>query len=92
MKRSRHVFVFAALLFGTVLASATGVVYSKHENRKLFVELEQANAQIVSLNNEWGRLQLEQSAWSDHGRIERIARTRLGMKVPDANEVVFIKP
>jgi cell division protein FtsL len=85
-------FVIAALLFVTVLASATGLVYSKHESRKLFVELEQANAQIVSLSNEWGRLQLEQSAWSDHGRIERIARTRLGMKIPDANEVVFIKP
>jgi cell division protein FtsL len=85
-------FIVVALLFAAVLLSATGLVYSKHENRKLFVELEQANAQIVSLNNEWGRLQLEQSAWSDHGRIERIARTRLGMKIPDANEVVFIKP
>lgn len=88
----RRVAVIAALLFAAVLVSAIALVYSKHSSRKLFVELEQANARIVSLNNEWGRLQLEQSAWSDHGRIERIARTRLGMKVPDANEVVFIKP
>jgi cell division protein FtsL len=92
MSRPQRAFIFAAVLFVVVLASAIGLVYSKHESRKLFVELEQTNMQIVSLNNEWGRLQLEQSAWSDHGRIERIARTRLGMKVPDANEVVFIKP
>ena len=92
MSARQRFTVIAVLLFVAVQASAIGLVYSKHQNRKLFVELEQANAQIVSLNNEWGRLQLEQSAWSDHGRIERIARTRLGMKIPDANEVVFIKP
>jgi len=88
----QHILVIVTILFVAVLASALGLVYSKHQSRKLFVELEQANARIVSLNNEWGRLQLEQSAWSDHGRIERIARTRLDMKVPDANEVVFIEP
>jgi cell division protein FtsL len=92
MSGSRRVTEITVLLLAAVLVSAIGLVYSKHQNRKLFVELEQANARIVSLNNDWGRLQLEQSAWSDHGRIERIARTRLGMKIPDANEVVFIKP
>jgi cell division protein FtsL len=92
MNSRQRIFVMSTLLLVTVLASAIGLVYSKHESRKLFVELEQANAHIVSLNNEWGRLQLEQSAWADHGRIERIARTRLNMKIPDANEVVFIKP
>lgn len=92
MSERQSTLIIATLLFVAMLVSAIGLVYSKHESRKLFVELEQANAQIVSLNNEWGRLQLEQSAWSDHGRIERIARNRLGMKIPDANEVVFIKP
>ncbi|MCX8126648.1 MAG: argininosuccinate synthase, partial [Dehalococcoidia bacterium] len=28
---------------------------------------------------EWGQLQLEQNTWAEHGRIERLARTRLGM-------------
>jgi len=92
MSARRDFTVITVLLFAAVLASAIGLVYSKHQSRKLFVELEQANARIVSLSNDWGRLQLEQSAWSDHGRIERIARTRLGMKIPDANEVIFIKP
>lgn len=80
-----------ALLLALVITSALGVVYSKHHSRKLFVELQQVREQIDELNVDWGRLQLEQSAWSAHGRIESIARKRLGMKLPDANEVVYIK-
>ena len=80
-----------AVLLIMVMASAFAVVYSKHQSRKLFVELQAVNKQIDELNIDWGRLQLEQSAWSAHGRIESIARKRLGMKLPDANEVVYIQ-
>ena len=80
-----------AFLLVLVMGSAFAVVYSKHQSRKLFVELQNVNKQIDELNIEWGRLQLEQSAWSAHGRIEKIARKRLGMKLPEANEVVYIK-
>jgi cell division protein FtsL len=82
----------ATLLFTVVMTTAIGVVYSKHKARKLFVELQQLNKEVVSLNTEWGRLQLEQSAWSDHGRVEKIARERLGMAMPEAEQVAFIKP
>ena len=81
-----------ALLLVLVMASAFAVILSKHESRKLFVELEQLRMQVDELNVEWGRLQLEQSAWSAHGRIERIARKRLNMKLPAASEVVYIQP
>lgn len=84
--------VIPALLIIAVLMSAIALVYSKHLSRKLFVELQQLKQQVTELNTEWGRLQLEQSAWTGHGRIEKIARERLLMKQPDANEVVFIKP
>jgi cell division protein FtsL len=80
-----------AFLLLMVMGSAFAVVYSKHESRKLFVELQHVRKQIDELNIEWGRLQLEQSAWSAHGRIESIARKRLGMKLPDANEVIYIQ-
>jgi cell division protein FtsL len=68
------------------------LVYTKHQSRKLFVELQQLKYQVDDLNTEWGQLQLEQSAWSDHGRIERVARTRLSMVLPESDEVVFIEP
>ena len=84
--------IIPAVLIVAVLISSIGLVYSKHVSRKLFVELQQLNQQETDLGTEWGRLQLEQSAWADHGRIERIARERLLMKQPEADAVVFIKP
>ena len=92
MSDRQRILLIATLLFVAVLATAIGLVYSKHQTRKLFVELQQLNKEVVSLNTEWGQLQLEQSAWSDHGRIERIARERLGMVNPDATQVAFIRP
>lgn len=88
MKMQLSITAFLLLL---VMGSAFGVVYSKHESRKLFVELQHVRKQIDELDIDWGRLQLEQSAWSAHGRIESIARKRLGMKLPDADEVVYIR-
>lgn len=84
--------VIPALLIIAVMMSAIGLVYSKHLSRKLFVELQHLKQQVTDLDTEWGRLQLEQSAWTDHGRIERIARERLLMRHPDGDAVVFIKP
>jgi len=79
-----------ALILAT-MASAVAVIYSKHESRKLFVELQKLHKQVDEINIEWGRLQLEQSAWSSHGRIEKIARKKLHMKLPKADEIKYIK-
>lgn len=92
MNEQRGLLIVAAFLFALVMVSAIGLVYSKHKTRMLFVELQQLNKEVVSLDTEWGRLQLEQSAWSDHGRIERIARDRLDMTIPEAEQVAFIRP
>jgi cell division protein FtsL len=92
MNERQRVLTIATILFVAVMATAIGLVYSKHKTRKLFVELQALNKEVVSLDTEWGRLQLEQSAWSDHGRIERIAREKLGMVIPEAEQVAFIKP
>ena len=92
MKERQGMLLLAAFLFAVVMVSAIGLVYSKHKTRVLFVELQRLNKEVVSLDTEWGRLQLEQSAWSDHGRIERIARERLDMSIPEAEQVAFIRP
>jgi len=73
------------------MGSAIGVIYSKHQTRKMFVSLQKLHKQIDELNIEWGQLQLEQSAWSSHGRIEKIARNKLKMTLPRANEILYIK-
>ncbi len=79
------------LLVLAIMGSALGVIYSKHESRKLFVQLQELHKQIDELDIEWGRLQLEQSAWSSHGRIEDVARKQLKMKLPGANEIQYIR-
>lgn len=83
--------VSVALLIMLVLVSALAVIYSQHESRQLFVQLQALRKQVDDLDVEWGRLQLEQSSWSSHGRIEKIAVTRLGMSLPRADKIVFIK-
>ena len=83
--------LLATVLLLLTITSALAVIYSRHESRKLVGELQQLNQQIDDLNIEWGRLQLEQSAWSAHGRIEKIAVSKLNMKLPDADEIVYIK-
>ena len=80
------------LLVIFVVGSALVVVYAKHESRKLFSELQNLKREQDRMDVEWGMLQLEQSAWATHGRIEEIARKRLGMQMPSSNEVVIIRP
>jgi cell division protein FtsL len=81
-----------AVLWAAVLASAAGVVYVKHEARTLFVELEKLSSERDRLNIEWGRLQLEQSAWSAHGFVEQVANRQLRMTLPSATEVKIVQP
>ena len=92
MTEQQRLLLIMGLVFVAVLSSAIMLVYSKHQSRKLFVELQGIKHQVNELNTEWGQLQLEQSAWSGHGRIEQIARERLSMVMPNAEEVVFINP
>ena len=75
-----------------IVASAIGVIYSKHENRMLYAELRELEAKRDNLNVDWGRLQLEQSTWATHGRVENEARKRLNMRNVDYAEVVIVKP
>lgn len=75
-----------------VLMSSLGVVYSKHESRKLFVELDRLKTDRDQINVEWGRLQLEQSTLATHGRIERVATKRLNMETPEYEKIFIVRP
>jgi len=83
--------VLLTALVLAVLASAIGVIYAKHEGRKQFVQLQALERQRDQMNVEWGQLQLEQGTWATHSRVERVARKRLGMQMPDAESVVIIR-
>ena len=80
------------LLAMLVVVSALAVVHAKFESRVLFSELQQLNKVQDKLDVEWSQLQLEQSTWAAHGRVERTARKRLGMVLPEPAHVVVIRP
>lgn len=80
------------LLAVGVFASAIGVVYSIHQSRKLFVQLQSLQAQRDEMEVEWGRLQLEQSTWATDARIEDLASRKLDMIIPSPEAIVMVKP
>jgi cell division protein FtsL len=90
--KGRLFTLIVAGLWVAVLASAAGVVWVKHEARTLFVDLEKLSAERDRLNIEWGRLQLEQSAWSTPGFVEQVADQRLKLTIPAATEVRIVQP
>ncbi len=89
---TRLLAAVVAALWITVLASAAGAIYAKHRARTLFIELERLSADRDRLDIEWGRLQLEQSAWSNHGFVEQVAHQKLRMTLPPATEVRIVQP
>ena len=80
------------LLVFTVLVSAVSVVQTQHVSRKVFMEIEQLKKDRDLLNEEWGRLQLEQSTWALDERVERTVKEELGMYVPENGSLVFLVP
>ena len=81
--------MFLMLLIGCALS----VVTSQHQARKLFIELEAEQTLAKKLEEERSQLQLEQSTWATHKRIESVASKALGMRLPDpASTVVLTIP
>ncbi len=72
--------------------SAIGVVHARHQHRELYVQLTRLERARDELDIEFGRLQLEQATWAESNRIDQVARTRLGMKFPGADEIVVVRP
>jgi len=80
------------LLWCLLLVSAVGVVWSRHETRALFIQLQGLHSQRDGLDIEWGQLKIEQSAWATHGRVEQTARADLKMVIPKPEEVRLVQP
>jgi cell division protein FtsL len=81
------VAVVAAVLF----CSAIGVVWTKHQSRVAFVQLQRLQADRDRLDIEWGQLKLEQSAAATPARVEQIAHSQLRMTIPQPAEVTAVR-
>jgi cell division protein FtsL len=80
------------ILFAALIMTALGTITAQHKSRKLYVELQQQQDRAKQYDVEWGQLQLEQSTWAMHSRIEQIAGQKLRMEVPDAKRIQVVKP
>ena len=83
----------AAALLLAVGVGVTGIwiVDAKHETRQLFAELQELKREEDRLQIDWGRLQLEQSTYTTHARIEALARERLELDAPDDSQVKIVE-
>ncbi len=84
--------VVLPVLLLAVVVTAMAAAYAKHQSRKLFVELQNLQEQRDAMNVEWGQLQLEQSTYTTHGKIDGAARERLHMHLPATQQVTIIHP
>lgn len=79
-------------LLAVLIACALAVVTSQHKARKLYVELQQEQELEKRYEVEWGQLQLEQSTWAMHSRIEKMATQQLRMHAPTAARTQIVPP
>jgi cell division protein FtsL len=78
------------ILFFVLIMVSLSIVTSQHKARKLYFELEQQQDLAKKYETEFGQLQLEQSTWAMHSRIEELAAKKLQMQVPDAKRIQVI--
>jgi cell division protein FtsL len=78
------------LLLLVLVACALSLVTSRHQARKLFVDLEREQVRARGYEIEYGQLQLEQSTWATPARVDRIARGELRMQLPGAGRVEVV--
>lgn len=91
LKQSRQPVLLTAIFAVVCVTAALAMIYTKHESRKLFVELEQLTTDRDELNIEWGQLQIEQSTWANHARIERVAAEELSLARPASTDINIIE-
>jgi cell division protein FtsL len=82
--------LLVSLLVASVLGSALAGIWAKHQARRLFVDLETLVAERDQLEMDWGRLQIEQSTWANHSRVEQLAREQMSMRTPRGADVRLV--
>lgn len=74
------------------VASALAIIHTRQKSRELFVQLQALSGERDALNIDWGRLQIEQSAYATHARVERLARRELELERPQTSDIYIVKP
>ena len=85
---NKHIMILIGLI-ALILAQSIGVIYAKQSKRLLHAKIPSLYAVRDRLQVEWSQLLLEQGTWQADARVEKIARDKLGMVVPDKVNVII---
>ena len=84
--------ILLGLLVAVLILSAIAVVYSKYQQRQIFMEIQTREKELDEYEVEWGRLQLELTTLTEENRVEIEARNRLMLTLPMQDKIIYIKP
>ncbi len=73
-----------------LVASALSVIETSHLCRQMYSRLQALQAAQWDMQEQQGRLLLEQSTWATDARIESVSRTELHMIEPETRAVMLI--
>lgn len=79
-----------ALLALAVVFSSLSLVYVRHQNRVKFVQLRDLETQRDELEIDWRELLIESRSVSKHHRVDKDARSVLGMNLPDPSNIIVV--
>ncbi len=79
------------MLIFVCLASVIAVIWVRHENREVFVELQALYHHRDNLNIEWRNLLTERAALTRHDQLENWAQTNVKMQAPEEQVVLLLE-
>lgn len=83
---ARLTFLLGVLL----LVAAMSLVTSQHRARRLFIDLERAQAVTRQLDVEWSQLQLQQTQLAKHSLVDAAARRELKMQSVTPSRTLYL--
>lgn len=75
---------------GVLFLSALALVDVRNHYLMMFSHEQRLVSRRDALQVEWGRLLLEQGTLAGYGRVDHVARKRLGMAMPDPRRIVLL--
>ena len=91
-RQGRGWTIASAVLAVAVLGSALSIIEVSHRCREYYARLQSLETARWRMQEQWGRLLLEQSTWSAHHRVEKLARKELQMRLPSTDELEVVLP
>ncbi len=80
-----------AVMIMILVISGLAVIYGKYKARLVFIEIQQVEQELDHLEMRWERLTLEEKMLSEHNRVEKIARKKMGLVEPNRKDIIYIQ-